>query len=100
MASRRKIAEACIRSRLIYGTQQAWLPSRRQIVSSLRPAAWAAQCLRGMVKGVWRQKASDEKDAEFLFNYSSEDILRIQKTVAMRDIITVQYLKWIAHVRA
>ena len=40
-------------------------------------ACWAAQCARGMVKGVWRKKASDEKDAEFLLDYSSEDILRI-----------------------
>ena len=68
MATRRKIAEACVRSQLIYGTE-TWRPSDSQMA---KLEACFAQSLRNMEKGAW---VAPQGFTSF--------------TMAIRDIITV-----------
>jgi retron-type reverse transcriptase len=92
MGTRKKLLEACVRSRLTYGVQ-AWLP-KEEVLRKLE-VCWF-QCLRNMVKGGWRRRNREE--GEYQFVYSNVDIQNIVKSSPLRSFIYAQHLKYIAHV--
>ena len=94
MPTRRKILEACVRSRLVYATQASW-PSEAEIKKL--ESCWYG-CLRKMVRGGYRKKKDDSEEETFSFFYTNKDIENIVKTPPLRDFISVQYLSYIAHI--
>ena len=92
MTTRRKLLEACVRSRLTYGVQ-AW-PPREEKIRKLE-VFWIG-CLRSMVKGGWKHKNVDE--GEYSFQYTNQQVQDIVQTVPLREFIHTQYLRYIAHV--
>ena len=95
MGVRRKLLESCVRPRLIYATQ-SWWPKERQLKKL--EACWYS-FLRQMVKGGYKRKPSEpEMPDNFALHYTNKDLEGIIKIHPLRDIITTQYLKYIAHV--
>ena len=96
MRTRRKLLEACVRSRLTYGTQ-ALFPNEAQLQ---RLEAWWHQLLRSMVKGGWgrRNQLEGEDDTDFSFVYLNTVIEGIVKTVSLRNHIYSQYLQYTGHI--
>ena len=96
MGTRRKIMEACVRSRLTYGTQ-AMSPKEAEL--QRLETCWR-QCLRSMVRNGWRRKPtpedSDEKNYHLV--YTNTQIEEIVQCMPIRDFIVMQHLKYIAHV--
>ena len=92
MSTKKKLLEACVRSRLTFGVQ-AWLPKEEEIRKL--EVCWF-QCLRNMVKGGWRRRNREE--GEYQFVYSNADLQNIVKTCPLRSFIYTQHLKYIAHV--
>ena len=92
MAMRRKLLEACVRSRLTYGIQ-VW-PPREEKIRKLE-VFWIG-CLRSTVKGGWKRKNVDE--GEYSFQHTNQQIQDIVQTVPLREFIHEQYLRYIAHV--
>ena len=92
MGTRRKLMEACVRSRLVYGTQASF-PLEKQM--KRLESCWA-QHLRYMVKGGWARKEEDEIDYRFL--YRNNEIEEIVGSTPLRNFIEKQHLKYIAHV--
>ena len=92
MSTRKKLLEACVRSRLTFGVQ-AWLPKEEEIRKL--EVCWF-QCLRNMVNGGWRRRNQEEDEYQFV--YSNADLQNIVKTCPLRSFIYAQHLKYIAHV--
>ena len=93
LKTRRKILEACVRSRLIYGTS-AWNPNEREIKKL--ETCWN-ECLRSMVKGGWsRQDPEDETN--FRFVYTNQDLEDTLRTTPLHQEILVQRLRYYGHV--
>ena len=92
MTTRRKLLEACVRSRLTYRIQ-AW-PPREEKTRKLE-VFWIG-CLRSMVKGAWKRKNVDE--GEHSSQYTNQEVHDIFQTVPLREFIHVKYLRYIAHV--
>ena len=92
LKTRRKILEACVRSRLIYGTS-AWNPKEGEIRKL--ETCWN-ECLRSMVKGGWRrQESSDENDYRFV--YTNQDLEDILQTSPLHLEILVQRMRYYGH---
>ena len=96
ISTRIKLMEACVRSRLLYGTQ-AWY-IRNESAKKLE-VCWM-EMLRQMVKGGWRRHVGleDSDETEFRLRYTNADILRITKAKPLHGVMRSQYLKYIAHV--
>ena len=91
--TRKKIMEACVRSRLTYGLQAAY-PNEAQLKKL--EACWS-QLLRSMVRGGWRRQGTDD-DGDFRFVYTNRRIEELLGTLPLREYIDKQYLKYIGHV--
>jgi hypothetical protein len=92
---RKKFLEACVRSRLVYATQSCF-PYEAEMKKL--ESCWYG-CLRMMVRGGYRRKPSEDGETEnFAYVYSNSDLERMLKTMPVRQFITVQYLKYIAHI--
>ena len=96
MATRMKLMDACVRSRLLYGTQ-AWYINVE--CAKKLETCWM-ELLRQMVKGGWRRLPTldEAEEMEFRLRYTNADILRITKCIPLRSVIRSQYLKYIGHV--
>ena len=95
MQSRRKLLEACVRSRLTYGLQACY--PKEQELKKLE-GCWSS-FLRTMVKGGWKRKDPEEEgDDEYRFLYSNERVQGIIRSAPLRNFINAQYLKYIGHV--
>ena len=105
MRTRRKLLEACVRSRLTYGTQ-ASLPNEMQMKKL--EACWY-RLLRSMIKGVWargdslKSRKSEEspeetEEVDYSFLYTNTEVQKVIRTTPVRDFIYTQHLKYIAHV--
>ena len=95
LRTRRKLLEACVRSRLTYGTQ-AWYPREHEL--KRLEACWH-EMLRSMVRGGWSRKQPENPDEEgYAFKCTNEKIQHILKTTPLRDYINMQYLKYVGHV--
>ena len=96
LRTRRKLLEACVRSRLTFGTQ-AFFPNEQQLKKF--EVCWM-QCLRSMVRGEWGRKetADDVEEINYSFVYTNNDIQRIMKTSPLRNFIYAQHLRYIAHI--
>ena len=95
LRTRRKLLDACVRSRLVYATQ-AWHPNEQEMKKL--EACWHG-LQRSMVRGGWsRKKAANADEVEDAFKYTNERIRNIMKTAALRDVINAQRLKYIGHV--
>ena len=96
--TRRKILEACVRSRLLYGID-AVLPSEVQI--KRLETCWM-ECLRSMVKNGWKRRNIGEdveaEDVDYRFIYTNQQIQSILHTTPIRNTINAQHLKYIGHV--
>ena len=66
--TRRKILEACVRSRLTYGTA-AWFPNEQELQKLEN--CWN-QFQRDMVKGGWKRRNAEGDEADYAFVYSNE----------------------------
>ena len=95
LGSRRKILEACVRSRLLYGTS-AWDPKEREIKKL--ESCWF-ECLRTMVKGGWKRHESPEgSENDFRFVYTNLDLQCILRTTPLRDEIIAQKMCYFGHI--
>ena len=96
MGTRRKLMEACVRSRLTYGTQ-AWYINELHL--GKLESCWM-DLLRQLVKGGRARLPTAEgaEEIEYRLRYTNLDILRITKSTNLRNIIRGQYLKYIGHV--
>ena len=93
--TRKKLLEACVRSRLTYGLQACY-PNEVQMKKL--EACWS-QMLRSMVRGGWRRHAPEYEDSEeFRFVYTNERIEAILRMMPLRNFINSQYVKYIGHV--
>ena len=94
LKTRRKILEACVRSRLIYGTS-AWDPNEREIKKL--ETCWN-ECLRSMVKGGWKRQESEESDeTDYRFVYTNKDLEGILQTTPLRQEILSQKMRYCGH---
>ena len=93
MNTRRKLIEACVRSRLVYGTQ-ACFPLEKEMKKL--ESCWA-QHLRYMVRGGWARKGEDG-DNDYRFLYRNTEIEEIVGSMPLRYFVEKQHLKYIAHV--
>lgn len=92
MNTRRKLIEACVRSRLV--CTQACFPLEKEMKKI--ESCWA-QHLRYMVKGGWARKGEDgDNDSRFL--YRNNEIEEIVGSMPLRYFVEKQHLKYIAHV--
>ena len=95
MQTRRKVLEACVRSRLTYGLQACY-PKEQEMKKLER--CWSG-FLRTMVKGGWKRKDPEEDgDQEYSFVYSNERIESIIRSDPLQNFIDAQYLRYIGHV--
>ena len=98
LRTRRKILEACVRSRLLYGIDAA-IPDEAQIKKL--ESCWN-ECLRSMVKNGWkRRNVGDDvepKEADYRYIYTNQQIQDILRTTPLRNTIDAQHLRYIAHV--
>ena len=84
LQTRRKILEACVRSRLTYGLSACY-PKEAELKKL--EGCWSG-ILRSMVKGGWKRKDPEEEDGEnFSFVYSNERVQGITKAEPLRDYI-------------
>ena len=92
MRTRRKILEACVRSRLTYGTQAA-LPNEKQMKKL--EGCWY-HLLRNMIKGGWARRDSENLEEEnFSFLYTNIEVEEVIRTMPLRNVIystCIQYL--------
>ena len=98
LRTRRKILEACVRSRLLYGIDAA-IPAEAEIKKL--ETCWN-ECLRNMVKNGWkRRNVGDEvepEEADYGFTYTNQRIQEILHTAPLRNTIHAQHLRYIGHV--
>ena len=96
MCTRKKLLEACVRSRLVYGTQ-ASLPNEKQMKKL--EACWY-RILRNMIKGGWvcGESPDESEEVNYSFLYTNNEVQKVIKTIPLRDFIYSQHLKYIAHV--
>ena len=94
--TRKKLLEACVRSRLTYGLQACY-PSEEQLKKL--ETCWF-QLLRSTVRGGWKRHATGEEDAEedYRLVYTNQRVEELMGTLPLRDHINKQYLKYIGHV--
>ena len=85
--------EACVRSRLTYGTQ-AWYINE-ECMRKLE-SCWM-DLLRQMVKGGWSRLPTPEHAEETVYKlrYTNIEILHITRTENLRSVTRNQYLKYI-----
>ena len=83
MRTKRKILEACVRSRLTYATQAVLLNEEQ--LKKLE-ACWY-RLLRSMVKGGWvREQSQEESDEEnYSFVYTNKEVKKIVQTMPIRN---------------
>ena len=89
--TRRKILEACVRSRLTYSTQAA-LPSEQQMKKL--EACWY-RLLRKMIKGGWACGNSEDTEENFSFLYTNIEVEEVIRKMPFHNII---YTKYVAQV--
>ena len=96
--TKRKILEACVRSRLTYGIA-AWFPNEFQIRKL--EACWC-RFLRSMVKGGWKRRNvpdTDELDGlqeiDYGFVYTNEQIQNILGVTPLQNFL---YISSILHI--
>ena len=91
-----KLMEACVRSRLTYGTQ-AWYINEAHVKKL--ESCWI-ELLRQMVRGGWSRLPTPEEadETEYRLRYTNADIFRITKSISLGHVIRSQYLKYIGHV--
>ena len=95
LKSRRKILEACVRSRLLYGIS-AWAPKEQEIRKL--ETCWF-ECLRTMVKGGWKRQDSEvEGEEEYRFVHTNLDLIDIIQTAPLREEILAQRMRYYGHV--
>ena len=106
MATRRKILQACIRSRLVYATQ-ACFPNEKEM-SKLK-TCWFG-ILRQMVQGGYKRKnkpiekddtLSDQEpevEEDYSLYYTNVDLEQIVGTMPLTNFVKLQYLRYVAHV--
>ena len=96
LRTHRKLLEACVRSRLTFGTQ-ACFPNARQLKKL--EVCWM-QCMRAMIRGGWEWKETpdDADEVNSSFIYTNADIQRIMKKSTLSNSIYVQRLKYISHI--
>ena len=96
MCTRKKLLEACVRSRLVYGTQ-ASLPNEKQMKKL--EACWY-RILRNMIKGGWvcGESPDESEEVNYSFLYTNNEVQKVIKTIPLRDFIYSQHLKYIARV--
>ena len=84
MQTRRKILEACVRSRLTYGTH-ASLPNEKQM--KMLEGCWY-RLLRNMIKGGWARRDSDNLEEEnFSFLYTNIEVEEVIRTMPLRNVV-------------
>ena len=84
LQTRRKLLEACVRSRLTYGLQACY-PKEAEMKKL--QSCWNG-FLRSMVKGGWRRrKTDDENEEEFSFFFTNERIQELIRSVPLRDFV-------------
>mgnify|MGYP000594662591 CR=1 FL=1 len=91
-----KMLEACVRSRLTYGTQTIYIGEAH--MKKLK-SSWI-EMLRHLVKGGWARLSTPEGSEEEMFSlkYRNEDILAITKSKHLDNVVRGQYLRYIGHV--
>jgi len=97
LRTRRKLLEACVQPRLIYGTQ-AWFPKEREMKKL--EACWY-ECLRSMIRGGWKRvtnESQDDDEVEYRLVYSNRELESIIRTTPIRKIIQGQYIRYLGHV--
>ena len=96
MKTRKRLIEACVRSRLAYGTQSCF-PKEKQM-RKLK-GCWV-QHLRYMVKGGWARQPTPEGVEEecYKYIYKNREIEEIVGTMHLPNFIEKQHLKYIAHI--
>ena len=94
--TRRRLLEACVRSRLTYGLQACY-PSEVQLKKL--ESCWF-QILRNVVRGGWKRHELEDEDAEedYRFLYTNQRVQQLMGTLPLRDSIDKQYLKYVGHV--
>ena len=93
--TRRKMLEACVRSRLTYGLQACY-PKESEMKKL--ESCWVG-FMRRMVRGGWkRREPENEDEEEYSFVYTNERIRGIIQAMPLRSFIEAQYLKYIGHV--
>ena len=94
--TRKKLLEACVRSRLTYGLQACY-PNELQLKKL--EACWF-QLLRSMVRGGWKRHTSEgeEAGADYRLIYTNQRIEELMGTLPLRDYIDKQYLKYVGHI--
>ena len=95
MRTKRKILEACVRSRLTYVTQAILLNEKE--LKKLK-ACWY-RLLRNMMKGgcVGEQSQEESDEENYSFVYTNKEVEKIVQTMPIRNYIFSQHLKFIAH---
>ena len=85
MCTRKKLLEACVRSRLVYGTQ-ASLPNEKQMKKL--EACWY-RILRNMMKGGWvcGESPDESEEVNYSFLCTNNEVQKVIKTIPLRDFI-------------
>ena len=98
LKTRRKILEACVRSRLLYGIDAA-IPNEAQIKKL--EACWM-ECLRSMVKRGWKRRNIgedvDPEEIDFGYVYTNQQIQEILHITPLTNTIHAQHLRYIGHI--
>ena len=89
IATRVKIFDALVRSRLTYSCQ-AWSLTQRQLQ---RVSSAYMTMLRKMVKNGFKRR-----DEAWSYVFTNEDLLRICKTVSIETFVSLQQRSYLAHV--
>ena len=86
--TRRKMLEACVRSRLTYGLQACY-PKESEMKKL--ESCWVG-FMRRMVRGGWkRREPENEDEEEYSFVYTNERIHGIIQAMPLRSFIEAQY---------
>ena len=103
LATRIKILEACVRSRLLYSVQ-AWQLNTQEM--QRLGSIWHS-FLRRMVKGGFQRKNAPmnrndtsipHDEVNWAFKLSNEQLRKITKTTEIKNFCILQHLKYIAHI--
>ena len=96
MTTRTILMGACVRSRLLYGTQAQYI--NEQNIRKLETCQ--IELLRQIVNSGWNRLPTpeDAEDTEFRLRYTNTDILHVTENNSLRNVIRSQYLKHIGRV--
>ena len=95
LATRIKILEACVRSRITYALQ-SWRPNETELKKL--DTCWFEMLRKMIIGGYRRKETSIGKDQNYAYVYTNADILKITKTTSIKQFANEQYLKYIGHV--